>query len=109
MKALKVNATYKEVFNATLKTLKNNGFIVKQRNIDQRYITARKRSSLLSYGEKIEITFKSQNTGKVIANVSSYSQGLQIISWGVNDDNEDLIIRKLKKNLNDIIRTKSKQ
>ena len=95
MEAIVIKRNYNESFDSILRILKKHGFAVKESNRHRGYITANKRSSLMSYGETIEITFRNVLKGTEIS-INSYAKGLQIFDWGVNRQNERLIKNALR-------------
>lgn len=83
------------VFQATLEILQKNGFFIKESSEASNYITANKKASFLSYGETVEVTFKKLTPISTTVSINSFSNGIQIIDWGVNSENEQLIKNQL--------------
>jgi hypothetical protein len=96
MTEIEINYPYSTVFDSTINILRDNDFEIKDSNKDDRFIIATKDVSLLSYGETIEISFRTTNNTTLVS-IHSFSKGLQIIDWGTNDKNEKLIYNELKK------------
>lgn len=83
------NRSYKnsfgEVFDACNKAVNNKGWDITHYNKDSGVIVAETKTSLLSWGERIEIkVFKKEN--ETVVQFSSDSSA-QIIDWGTNKSN----------------------
>jgi hypothetical protein len=90
-----INRSYIEVFDNIIRILRRKGFAIKEGNQRRGYITANKKSSFMSYGETIEITFR--NLGRATeVSINSYAKGIQIFDWGVNKENERIIKKALR-------------
>jgi len=96
VKDITVECKYYLVFDNVLEVLTKNDFYIKESSKAQKYITANKKGSFFSYGETIEITFEKFQTSTKVS-VNSFSMGIQLIDWGGNNENEELIIKEMKK------------
>lgn len=96
MKTITINQSKQALFKVLKGILSKNDLEVNYANLSQGIITAKKSSSLLSFGNDIKITIKEVSLNKCNIKVSASSASpIQLISWGVNDDIEDSIIEEL--------------
>lgn len=95
MKSQVFNISYEQLFSATEKALIDLEMVVDEKSFDGQYILARTRSSLLSWGEHINISFELTEDRKVKVVIESKSSA-QLIDWGTNDKNETRLMSQLK-------------
>lgn len=87
---------YGTVFQACRNALNDLEFETKYASRDDRYIGASSSTSLLSWGENIEINIGETTVGgNTRVEVNSYSQA-QLISWGKNKENEEAILDRVE-------------
>lgn len=89
---------YNKVFDACHQALEAMDIEVSSSNKSKGIIHASTGSSLLSWGEEIEIKIDDISEYKTRVTVKSETQA-QLISWGKNDRNKEEIISKISKYL----------
>lgn len=99
MVTVTINKPFHVVYLNALSILPRNGFYIKESSEESHYITANKKGSILSFGETVEITFEKIGVHQTKASINSYSTGIQLIDWGVNKENEQLIKTALEQSL----------
>ena len=93
------NKGYDTAFDACQKALKALDIEVNSSSKSKGVIHATTGSSLLSWGENIQINIDEVGMDKTKVTVKSESQA-QLISWGKNDKNTEEIMSKISKYLN---------
>lgn len=89
------NTDYERIFDACISILNENSFNIIEDNREEGYITASKKFSLLSFGEDIEIKFRAINDNRTEVSVQSYTKAIQVIDYGKNRKNENIVINAL--------------
>ena len=84
----------RKVFDSCLTALKRLEMQVEYHNADEGVISASTQSSLLSWGETIDIRLKEETKNTVIITVKSNSVA-QLIDWGKNETNEVNILNTI--------------
>lgn len=92
------NSSYNEVFKACISVLDKLDILVEYSNKSKGIIQGKTRSTILSWGEEIEL-FINKKGIKTVVKVKSDASA-QLISWGKNSKNERDIINNLKKKIN---------
>lgn len=86
---------YDEVFEVSLKSIKQLGWNIVSQNKGTGEIKAKTGTTLRSWGEDIAIKVAEEATGTTISIFSGSS--FQLLDWGKSKENELLFHRELKK------------
>lgn len=78
--------------------MKLKGFKIVETDYQDGIILAKKNMSLWSYGEDIEVSFIRRNNSIEVI-IQSFTKGIQLFTYGVNDENEKIIFNGLKNRL----------
>lgn len=92
------NCGFNKAFEACKQALSDLNIDIDSSNKSDGVINASTGSSLLSWGEDIQILVDEINTNKTKVTIKSESQA-QLISWGKNDKNREEIMSKISKRL----------
>lgn len=92
MKSKSFSTTKRDVFDACKEALDEFECDLISSNFQRGEIVAKKSGGILSYGHKINLAIKKNNTGKIKVSVSSTSVGVQIVDWGTNTENEEELL-----------------
>jgi|GEM_PF-6611238 uncharacterized protein (DUF1499 family) len=96
MTEISINREFNEVYDFTIEMLKENGFFIKEHSKDAQYIKANRKSTLFSFGERVEVIFKSPTKHKTQIIINSYLRAQAFDLGNNNKKNEVLIASKIK-------------
>ncbi len=102
MESIKIeNITYEEVVSICQKAMDNNNIINIRINDEEKVLSGEKEGSMFSFGERIQIKISSITKKDFEVEIKSESSfPLQIVDWGTNKQNVDLLLIEINKMTN---------